>query len=1274
MPIMAFSQQFRLIESNEVKEVYELKNDSLHGSIPFELTILDAGNGNNYKIVEQRVRQRVLQQIPENPTGLTPLVEVKGGGIVKKKPVLRLHVHVSRTQGKIEYVTEYLKIEIYKPAAQPKKGRASTFAVSDHKLASGQWLKIEFNSNGIFEITPQQLQAAGWNIASIDPRKIQLWGSNGELLPELNALANQVFEEIPIYLTGENDGVLNATDRIYFYGATANRSYRTQNSFQQFRFSHKINYYATSQYVFLTIGSDDGLRMVTANAGLSSNTIVSEFKDHVWKEDELYKTEEHMRSGRQWLGQVFSGESFGNTATLLADTIIGFRQNSTIDISMRYYARSSANSIFTTYLNGMEINSSTVTRLSNITSETDASANYRDVRISLQSSLVNNVFNLTAKFNNTSTGSLGWLDYVDIEIYRSLTAENGKLHFFPDYGLNVSEPVKFILSGFESVPVSMDVTNPLEPKLLSSTLVQDQVQLVYYPEPLNQYVSQTTFNQVISITALENQNISGTVYQPDYLIITAPDFLEQANRLADYREHADGFKALVVTQEQIFNEFSAGNKDIMGIRLFVRYFYDRATNDDELPKYLLLFGDTHFDYKGIEQTAPLKNLVFTYESPESIHRYNSFASDDFFGLLDANEGAWTTTGELLDIGVGRLPVQSISQAKLMVDKIIAYENTDTDFSNWRSLFTYIADDDFPSESLNKDLHVVNADGSLNVIDTDNSGIRIKKIYFFDYPLENTAAGRRRPAATRDFINTINNGSLVVNYSGHGAERILSDERFFTVEMIPELTNKTRPTIFVTATCSFGRFDDNLDQSGAEQMVLHDNGGAIASFTTTRVVYTNSTPGDNNYGLNIALSRAMTEREEHSNLPRRFGDVYQITKTTGTVGPSINSRRFILLGDPATRMAMPQKQVKITAINNQLVSQVNEVGVNSLEEITVQGEVHGMDNVLETSFNGYVTVQIVDSERFVALPVKDSWNGCYMPNCGYYTQTDVLFSGKTNVVNGVFQQKFILPKNVSINNGFTKILLYANEGDLDGMGAYSKMMVTGVNTSAVNDGVGPELDVYLNDESFVRGSLVNETPTLIVKIADPSGINTAASGVGQEIVAMITSPNGETNNYILNDYFETDLNNYKQGEAHYTIPDLFEGDYSLTVRAWDIFNNPSEQSTDFTVTSTSSLIVRNVYNYPNPMHSKTKFIIEHNQPNTALSVLIRVFTLSGKPVYHYQNPIYVTSSPFITIDWDGTDKDGDKLATGTYLYHVRIKADTPNGQQTVERIEKLVIIQ
>lgn len=522
------------------------------------------------------------------------------------------------------------------------------------------------------------------------------------------------------------------------------------------------------------------------------------------------------------------------------------------------------------------------------------------------------------------------------------------------------------------------------------------------------------------------------------------------------------------------------------------------------------------------------------------------------------------------------------------------------------------------------------------------------------------------------IRSFNDGSLVVNYSGHGGQFVLADEQLFTTDMISRLRNRDRLSIFVTATCQFGRFDDTGARSGAEQTLLSEQGGIVSALTTTRVVYTSSTAGSNNFGLNIQLTRKMLERDENG-MPLRLGDIYKNTKNTSQ-GSGFNARKFILLGDPAMRIGLPEQRTEITRINDVDLEQFPDstLQIRALDTMSLAGQVTDSQGNFLPGFSGQTTITVFDSERVVNLPDRD-WvqdGRCYTGNCQYNVENDILFNGRVSVQNGQFSTEFIIPRDITFTPDNGRILAYTSSNGTDGAGSVENIIFNGINEDAPADSDGPTLDAYLNDRNFVNGNLVGSSSTLIVDLEDEAGINTTGTGVGHEIIATIDTDPRKT--VVLNEFYQSSLDDFRKGRIEYPLDELSQGSYTLTVRAWDVYNNPEETTIHFEVADSDELEIRNVYNYPNPMSRNTRFIFEHNQPGNQLDISIRIYTLSGMPVTHLQES-QITSNSYANIEWNGLDRDYDRLANGTYIYVLRVGTDTPEGKQTEEKIEKLVII-
>lgn len=1150
----------------------------------------------------------------------------------------------------------------------------------DSPFASGTWYKLKILETGIYELTGAYLSSAGVSLTGTPSDRIQIWGRPGVELAEKNNAARVALQELSIYVDDGNDGTFDAGDRILFYAQGPEFAIRNGDG----KLAHYLHDYADATYVFLTAstGATEGKRMSTYTSSTPVQT-VTEVRQIKWLEEDIQKAEEKIRSGREWLGQRFELSSGRQTQSILTFEHPSINSTKPARVDIRFVGRSTQSIGMQFSLNGTLVGNRSVAPISSYTSEEGRAGNTGDFSQEVTLGSGNSV-TIEGTLSASDPGSQAFIDYVRVEYTGGMVAENGQLSFFGAQS-NGSEAVEYVTSGFTTEPVVMNVTDPLHPVLHSATSGSSTSEWIFtgQADPFHQFSLHTTFFTPSEISTLSNQNLRGISQSPDYVIITDDRLLSLAQEWAEYRNTYSGFKTLVVTQTQILHEFSAGATDPTAIRDFLKHLYDHALQQGIEPlQHVLLFGDTSHDTRNLVEGSR-KNLVLTYESKESLSRINSYASDDYFGLLDDGEGEWVSfsSSERLDIGIGRWPVQTESEARIIMQKTKMYESA-ASLGSWRTRFTFLADDDFPETDLNRDLHALNADGTAEVINLREKGVRVDKIYMLSYPVENSGGGRRIPQATEAMIRAFNEGSLVMNYSGHGNQFVLADERLFTPELLPGLTNSTKPTIFVTATCQFGRYDDHADQSGAEQILLLANGGAVAALSTTRVVFTSSTPGSNNYGLNIQLTRTMLQKDRNG-YPLSLGDIYRLTKNTSE-GAGFNARKFALLGDPGIRIGLPVNHITLESLNNvQLESNPDTtLTLRGLDQATVKGRVTTSNGLTDTFFEGELQLAVYNARRSVKLPDR-YWvdeGRCYLDDCAYLVERELLFSGRTTVNQGLFETTFLIPRDIRFTSETARILAYAapadggssNNGILpkDASGVFARLNFNGVNPDLTNDGKGPDMDVYLNSDQFVNGTLVGNESTLFVTLNDETGINSSGTGVGHEIMATIdTKPVQEI---ALNEFYESNLDDFRGGRIETPLPVLPEGDYTLTVRAWDVFNNPSEKVIRFEVADSKALQVQGVANYPNPMNQFTRFYFEHNQPGNPLEVDLRIYTLSGVPVQQLQETIQTRNS-YAYIEWNGRDRDFDRLGNGTYLYVLRVTADTEQGRESVQKVEKLVII-
>ena len=1271
-----YAQQLRTVfESDEYTE-YEITNTELGIYPAYELIVPLKNELPQFEIIEQKIKKFDFK-IPDTKilalelsSDNTPVFEVLNPGLYRGKSVASLKIHLTRFSDNSTSISQKLHFKVYKNLEQPTGSIRSKAKISTtHPFAEGTWYKISFSGKNIYQLNSGYLSDLGIDVSSIDPRNIQIWGTDGYVLPERNNDDRPELAEIPIIVEGESDGSFDNNDRILFYGNSPHKEYRSGSNFE-----HYIHPYSNVNHVFLTIGDTKGNRIGTSNSGLAPTFTITEFDDLIWEEQELTKSEGKQKSGRYWLGKTITSNSQNQFVNIFQDTIPGINTTVPLIISGRIYLRAETTTAFEMRINDETFRTFSLRKLTtdynSYEFESARPSEFKGLIFSPQ--IENGILNVDLMMGNTDSGANAFVDYLRFIVRRSLTAENNKLFIFPNINASSSKIAEYILKGFSEQPIALDVTNPVEPANLVVNTSGTDFGLVYHTDRDLKIIVQSEFPAPKPGTQIENQNLHGISTYPDYIIITSEILEEQAQELADYRLK-DQLTPLVVTQNKVLNEFSNGATDPTAIRDFLKHLWDVADAANQTkPKYLLLFGDATYDTKGIIPNS-FTNHVLTYQTSESIHRTNSYGSDDYFSLMDDSEGLLNNSARA-DLGVGRISAQTTSEAAIAIDKIKRYENPEND-GDWQNLFTFAADDDLPSGN-DRDLHVENADGTLRSMNLNSVGGRSRKIYFFDYPEEITGAGRQLPAATNDLINTVNSGTLVINYSGHGNTQTLADEGFYTSNYLSRFTNRNRLALFITATCQFGRYDDINAQSGAEKLVFADNGAAIASFTTTRVVYTSPSPTSLNYGLNIALSQKMLERDENGE-SLTFGEIYLRTKNT-SIGSGQNARKFILLGDPALQFALPDRNTTVDTINDIQLSAVDTIQIKALDRVSLSGSIRNNDNTVQSDFNGEVTLVLFDAPRTVSMPNNRTWvvsNRCYLNErtaneCTYLVENDVLFKGKATAINGQFSFTFIIPKDISFSSEKGRIVLYAKDNGKTAGGSFTDIVFNGINTQAINDGKGPSLDIFLNDQTFLNGSLSSSSPNLIVELSDSSGINTTGTGVGHEIIATIDTKPQRT--YVLNEFYEGTLNDYTSGRIEYPLDEIPEGNYSLKVRAWDVHNNPAEEAIFFEVADNDELVLDKVYNYPNPMNNRTSFTFEHNQQGNPLDIDIRIFTPSGKPIHRIKEYIQ-TNSSYASIPWNGRDRDNDRLGNGTYIYVLRVATDTPEGRKTIEKIEKIVII-
>jgi hypothetical protein len=975
------------------------------------------------------------------------------------------------------------------------------------------------------------------------------------------------------------------------------------------------------------------------------NKIITTYDDYIsFEEDKINIAQ----SGKQFIGDEFGGVTDKSYSFSLPNLISA----QPVKLSIALVGKSNTfGSTFTVSTdNASNVNSIFIPNINSFFDIPDAG-----VFVQRQLSLFNLSSNFSVNLNYDRNGDFntkGWLDFIQLNAVSTLRYNGQPLYF-----RNISSVGSGNISRFEIQNINpnveiWDVTNPFSVQKINYNLSGNIASFNIATDSLKEFVAVETANDIpMALGTINNQNLHA-LPQQDMLIVTRAAFLQQAEQLAQFHRDKQNLRVAVAELNQVYNEFSSGTNDVTAIRDFAKMFYDRAAgNTAEMPKYLLLFGDGTYDNKNLGDY-----LIPTFESEKSYETLDTYVSDDFFGLMDDNEGANinNTAAEIIDIGVGRIPAGDVTQAQTAVDKIRMYASKEA-YGDWRNQGAFIADD----EDFNT--HISDANTAADYYGTAEKKSNIDKIYLDAYQQQSAAGGTTYPAVNEAINRKLFTGSLFLNYMGHGGPIGLAAERVLTIDDIGRWENSSKLPLLITATCEFAPYDKIDEFTAGERVLFNANGGGIALVTTTRVVYANR-----NKTMNDNFMEQMVNAYSDVNIT--LGDIVrEAKKFTNTLD---GNRKFTLLGDPALRLAFPKYNVVATHLNNVPFSSPHDT-LKALSKITIDGEVRDKSNFLMSDFNGIASVNIYDKTKSVNTLVNDPYS-INNPNgslpFSFDLQKNIIYKGKAKVTNGKFKCTFLVPKDIDYNYGFGKISMYASSDTTDAAGYTTDIVIGGASDTILTDNQGPDVDVFLNDEKFVFGGITDERPKLFSKLFDENGINTSGNGVGHDITAIIDNDTKQI--YNLNDFYETTVDDISRGEVNYPFSKLSKGRHTLEVKAWDVLNNSGVGYTEFIVEEKANLALSHVLNYPNPFTTNTRFMFEHNKPGAPLDLRIEIFTVSGKVIKTITKNINTTGYRVDDIIWDGLDDFGDKIGRGVYIYRISLKDDT--GKK-VSQYQKLVIL-
>ena len=1183
------------------------------------------------------------------PAGITisdPSNLIVNIGMQQQRPfaVVRIPAYKNGANGAAPGQVSSFALDIEEAPVSSHKTTSNFTDTNNSVLSSGTWYKIGITNTGFCKLDAGFITSLGVDPNSVNPANVRVFGNGGNMLSENNAVTRPAdLIENAVWVSGGANNVFNSGDFVMFYAVGPTAWFK--DSINQ-SFYHQKNVYSDTAYYFICF--DKGAnKQVQQVASATANVTANAF-DYYDVHDLDLVSPASVTVGKTWYGEQFISYAGTNSQVFSFDVGANVTQVK-CNIAFATTAGSAGNVVSAT-LNGNTIGSATM----NLTAALGGIL-IRHCNNTWTGTCNSSTVNVGVNFSPADPNSVGYLDYIEINTRRPLSISGAQMGFRDWQTVGSGNVASFSLTGANSFTQVWDVTNPQLPVVVQGSLSGSTYTFARDAQMLHQYAVLNGANVATAkfIEKVANQNLHA-LPQTDLIVVTNPAFIDAANTVANYHASHDNMRTTVVTTTQVYNEFSSGAQDISGIRDFVRMFYKRAGTDSiERPKYLLLFGGASYDYKF--RLPNNCNLVPVYETADDSGDITGYSSDDFYGFLDDNEYIEDPTQlNALDIGIGRLPARNVADANNLASKVTNYNLAPT-LGPWRISDMFVADNGDDAGP-----HQDHAEyAALATTQSGNNIYNFQKVYLDDIPIISTPAGTRAPNANAAIDDQIYKGTFMVNYNGHGNTEVWASERILTQDDYNNWNNAHMLPFMITGTCDFGQFDHPDFVSAAEQLIDRTGGGVIAMITTTKAVF-----ADFNKVMNSDYIDAQYTPVGNGKW-NTFGTAMAMAKNATYVlttdeGQLANYRKFVLLGDPALTPDFPKYNISIDSISDGSTFEHVDT-IKALGKYVITGSVRGYDSTIMSDFNGTVYISFFDKPRNIT-------DQTYWGQRTFQEQDNLIYKGKGTVINGVFRFTFITPKDINYYYGTAKISTYAENSITDAAGSDTSVAVGGFSDNPITSTAKPIVKPYINDSLFINGGITGSNTSLFVSLFDETGINVSGYTIGHDLTAVL---DGNTEQpYILNSSYETAPNSYQVGYVNYPLQGLADGRHTIVVKAWDVNNNEGEGSVDFVVIDGTVVDIQSLGNYPNPFGDLTHFVFEHNHPDEQLDVQINIYATDGKLAKNIKQTFTPSGSRSTEITWDGTDNNGNKLASGIYVYQLLLTTD--KGYRS-SAYQKLVIV-
>ncbi len=1026
-----------------------------------------------------------------------------------------------------------------------QKGKAITShqetktSIAHSVLATGSWYRFYIEKTGIYKITPQFLSDLGMNTSTIDPATIKIYGNGGHMLPLRNDKNHEFdLKENTIKVIGGEDGVLSGEDHILFYGV-GTRAYNADSN------TH-VNLYDDKSYYFITATGKKGSRVLKVERDIlnkKADTIITTYRDK-----QFYEIDHNNLAlmGRRWFGDKIEANqkksvSFYipnkvDTASVKYSIVAAAQSRESSKLDIRINRKQKEEIKFSPLSNGMIAREGKLEKTVHNSSDT--------IR-----------FDIQYQVNNNSLGK-SYLDYIRISTERFLVGSDKQFEFVIPAFDDDQKTSKIQLKNTQKISEIWDVTHQEAIVVYENSLLENQFSFTVKTNESRKYITVSTndFYQPLKTkkSKVENQDLKGTIFlnkqgdfeDIDYLIITHKNMVRAAERLAKFHRDYNKMNVKVVPVHKIYNEFSSGKQDIGAIRNFIRYVYEHASSEAKKLSYVCLMGNATVDYKHkmINNSAFAtykKSDVPSYMSYNSFYNIRSYVSDDYFVMMDPEEGEMKLKDDL-DIVIGRILTDN-STADEIVDKFLRYHHQDS-YGDWRNNLLLLSDDVDKrwEQKIQENLNDIG-----DSLTYKFPFLNISKIYSDAYIQKSTVNGERYPEVTKALIDKIEKGVAVLDYFGHAEEEGFGIEFFFTKKDVIDLKNKNKLPLFITVTCLATRFDNPYNISIGEYIFKSPRGGAIAMIATTREIAMTAGVRINNKVIDELFSENGQHIKPAEAVLRLKNELRNQHK-----------RNVFFIGDPAMSLHMPMAGAKITSINSIPIHKFNDV-LQALDKVHFSGEIVDKFEKVRKDFNGEVSIKIFDKEihQKTLGNNKIKNKNKELIQLDFTNQGPLIFSGNAPVTNGKFDLEFVIPKDIEMSVGDAKISIYAtnNNKDEDVFGV-KKIVVGGLSDATLTDTLGPEITISVDGktskEIYVATS--NAALELRIDLADENGINLSTRGIGHQVQMIID----KKEQVLLNDWYKNKTGTYQKGFIIYPLKKLPTGYHTLQIKAWDTYNNSS----------------------------------------------------------------------------------------------------------------------